>query len=183
MKGIKKAIIGLVAGIVAIFGVAALAACSDNSNNEGSKPQTVTGEYSYANPYAPEAAKYGVKVSVTVDDGKITKVEIVDSEYVQTSDGWKDSTHGKNYIAQENALLQKYVGLDVDDVLAMEIATETNGVPVSNSGSGEGEDTVNPDFDDETFVVDGTDLLIDHATQSCGRLVLAVQNALEKLDK
>ena len=177
MKGIKKAIIGLVAGIVAIFGVAALAACSDNSNNEGSKPQTVTGEYSYANPYAPEAAKYGVKVSVTVDDGKITKVEIVDSEYVQTSDGWKDGEAGKNYLAKENEILGRYVGLDVDDVLAMKIATETNGVPVSNNNDG----SENPDFDDSTFEVDGKDLLEDGATQSCGRLVLAVQDALKKL--
>ena len=80
MKGIKKALIGLVAGIVAIFGVAALAACSDNSNNNnngGDGAQTVTGQYDYyANKGAENETHYGVKVNVTVKDGKITKVEI-----------------------------------------------------------------------------------------------------------
>lgn len=168
MKGIKKAVIGLVAGIVAIFGVAALAACSDNSNNEGSKPQTVTGQWDYEQTYSENTTHYGVKVNVTVEDGKITKVEIAESDFVQATPSWTETDDGKNYLAKEADLLNAYKGLDVEDVLDMEVATASDKAPLKQNEEGF------KAYTDE-------DLLIDGATQSCGRILLAVQNALEKL--
>lgn len=188
MKGIKKAVIGLVAGIVAIFGVAALAACSDNSNNNNNGgAQTVTGQYDYyAHKGEENEMHYGVKVNVTVKDGKITKVEIDEnSGLTQLTPSWTEPGHDA-YEAGEAGLLQKYVGLDVDDVLAVDVQVRTEGENSKFPASGwqpvgcPVEDTVEGYV---PYVVDGETLLVDGATQSSGRLLLAVQNALEKLDK
>lgn len=149
MKRMKKALIGLAVGAVAALGVVGLAACGGNTT-------TLEGEYYYANPYSAEAPDYGVKVEVTVnkDDNTIEKVEIVESDYVQCTDSWKDKN---TYLNGEAELLAAYEGLEVDDVLAMTVTTGTDGTPSAVSES---------------------DLLITGATQSSGRLLKAVQDAL-----
>ena len=184
MKGIKKALIGLVAGIVAIFGVAALAACSDNSNNGGTE-QTVTGQYDYyANKGAENETHYGVKVNVTVKDGKITKVEIdKNSGLTQLTPTWTAAGHDA-YEAGEANLLKEYEGLDVDDVLAVDVQVRTEGEN-SKFPASTWQPVGCPVEDDVEgyvpYVVGDANLLVDGATQSSGRLLLAVQNALEKL--
>lgn len=152
MKRMKKALIGLAVGAVAALGVVGLAACGGNTT-------TLEGEYHYANPWSTEDAPkpdYGVKVEVTVnkDDNTIEKVEIVESDYVQCTESWTDKN---TYLNGEAELLAAYEGLEVDDVLAMTVTTGTDGTPSAVSES---------------------DLLITGATQSSGRLLKAVQDAL-----
>lgn len=145
MKRMKKALIGLAVGAVAALGVVGLAACGGNTT-------TLEGEYQYT----AWSTNYGVKVEVTVntDDNTIEKVEIVESDYVQCTDSWKDKN---TYLNGEAELLAAYEGLEVDDVLAMTVTTGTDGTPSAVSES---------------------DLLITGATQSSGRLLKAVQDAL-----
>ena len=145
MKRMKKALIGLAVGAVAALGVVGLAACGGNTT-------TLEGEYQYT----AWNTNYGVKVEVTVnkDDNTIEKVEIVESDYVQCTDSWKDKN---TYLNGEAELLAAYEGLEVDDVLAMTVTTGTDGTPSAVSES---------------------DLLITGATQSSGRLLKAVQDAL-----
>lgn len=149
MKRMKKALIGLAVGAVAALGVVGLAACGGNTT-------TLEGEYHYANTYSAGAPDYGVKVEVTVnkDDNTIEKVEIVESDYVQCTESWKDRNI---YVNGEAELLAAYEGIGVDDVLAMTVTLDKNGIPTAVSES---------------------DLLITGATQSSGRLLKAVQDAL-----
>ena len=118
------------------------------------------GEYKYENPYAA-GSYYGVKVSVTVKGSIIQSVSIVDSDYTQLSPanpdyGWTEDSR-QNYLNNEAGLLGKYAGLSVGEVLSMTVETSESGEPSS---------------------VSDEDLVITGATQSSGRLLLAVQNAL-----
>ncbi len=122
--------------------------------------QLCEGEYSYTN----YGTQYGVKVKVLVQDGAIVKVAIAPSSYTQLSPanpdyGWTDENR-QNYLNNEQSLLNAYSGKKVQDILAMSVATDNIGQPTSVSDSS---------------------LLISGATQSSGRLLLAVQNALGKL--
>lgn len=118
----------------------------------GGNTTTLEGEYQYT----AWSTNYGVKVEVTVntDDNTIEKVEIAESDYVQCTESWKDRNI---YVNGEAELLAAYEGLEVDDVLAMTVTTGTDGTPSAVSES---------------------DLLITGATQSSGRLLKAVQDAL-----
>ena len=127
--------------------------------------ETVEGDYHYVVNYGTEIT-YGVKVNVEIqsdDKGdRIRNVTIVESNYKQLSDanpsyGWTDENR-QNYLDNEQALLNAYRGLYVNDVLAMDVVTDASGVPSSVS-------------DDS--------LLISGATQSSGRLLLAVQDAIK----
>ena len=122
---------------------------------------TAEGVYHYTN----YGVDYGVKVNVEVQTDekgdRIRQVTIVDSDYTQLSEarpdyGWTDENR-QNYIDNEQALLDSYRGLYVANVLAMEVGTAANGEPTS---------------------VPGDAPLITGATQSSGRLLLAVQDAL-----
>ncbi len=145
MKRMKKALIGLAVGAVAALGVVGLAACGGNTT-------TLEGEYQYT----AWNTNYGVKVEVTVnkDDNTIEKVEIVESDYVQCTESWEDRNI---YVNGEAELLAAYEGISVDDVLAMTVTLDKDGIPTAVSES---------------------DLLITGATQSSGRLLKAVQDAL-----
>ena len=127
----------------------------------------VSGEYHYANVWAPEAPHYGVKVNVEVQTDKkgdrIRKVTIADSDYVQLSAeneeaGWTDDNR-QVYLDGEQELLNAYRGMYVADVLAMKASTSSTGEPSAVS--------------DDSVVISG-------ATQSSGRILLAVQDALCK---
>ena len=149
MNKMKKAIIGLAVGAVAALGVVGFAAC-------GSSEQTVEGEYHYANSCDETAPDYGIKVKVTVKDNKITKVEIVESDYVEVTDSWKDKAIWNDNI---DDLLAAYKGKTVDEVKKASVTLEDS-VPTA---------------------VGDEDLLITGATQGSGRLLKAVQDALADL--
>lgn len=120
------------------------------------------GEYSYANPYSATAPKYGVKVNVTVKGDTIVKVELVDSDYVRTSSSWVVNANEGDlgYEATEAAYadyLARFEGKKVADILALTVTTAENGTPSAISSA---------------------DYVLTGATQSSGRIVLAIQNAI-----
>ena len=120
--------------------------------------QVVSGEYHYANQWAPEAPHYGIKVNVVVKDGKIAAVGIANSDYVSVTDSWENKDIWNSGIS---SLLGKYSGKTVEEILAGDVITDDNGQPNKVS--------------DSAYFITG-------ATQGSGRLMLAVQNALSKLN-
>lgn len=110
------------------------------------------GEYKYENPWSA-GSYYGVKVNVTVNGDKIEKVAIVESDWTQCSDGWGDKAI---YLDDEADFLASFEGMKVADIKAVEVTTAESGQPEA---------------------IEGMDF-ITGATQSCGRLILAIQNAL-----
>lgn len=138
--------------------VAATACCVCALALAGCGGKSYSGEYHYDN-YGTE---YGIKVSVKVDDGVIKSVKVVDSDYVEVSavyDNLWTQENIDNWVNNLNSLLAKYEGKTVEEVLAIN-------VPVGDTGAPETPQTY-----------DG--LVITGATQSSGRLLLAVQNALK----
>ena len=119
--------------------------------------EVVTGEYHYPNAWSPDAPHYGIKVNVAVYNGTVVSVSVVDSDYVSVTDTWESKDIWLNGLDE---LLAAYNGRTVEAVLAEEVVT---------SGVGQ------PDK------VENGELMITGATQGSGRLLLAVQNALEKL--
>lgn len=167
MKRMKKALIGLAVGAAAALSVVGLAACGGNTISG-----TATGEYHYANPWGGK--DYGVKVEISVEDDIIQSVKIVDHDWVQVTDSWT----GKDaYLSKEATILGWYKGLDVDDVAALDVAVDEKGQPETQKDG----DKANPDFNE--CVIGETNLIESQATQSCARIILAVQNAIENLEK
>ncbi len=123
-------------------------------NALGVTNQTVvaSGEYKYENPWVADAY-YGVKVNVTLDGDKIVKVEIVASDYTQVTSSWADKALWEN---GEADYLAKFAGKTVAEIGAVVVNCKASGEPSS---------------------VEGFDIIIG-ATQSCGRLILAIQNAI-----
>lgn len=121
------------------------------------KTETFTGEYKYANAWTP-SKYYGVKVEVTVKGDKISEVKLVDCDYTVVTSTWGDSGKWTNGI---EGLLGQYVGKTVDEVKKIEVKKEANGQPSDKQELG--------------------GLLITGATQGSGRLLLAVQNALNEI--
>lgn len=121
--------------------------------------QNYYGEYAYENVWV-EGQFYGVKVKVTVqsdDKGeRIRAVEVVESDYVEVTPTWE----GK-YVWDEGleSLLLSYRGRYITDVLLSEVTVNASGEPSSVADNG---------------------YLISGATVGSGRLLLAVQNALEQ---
>ena len=111
------------------------------------------GEYSYPNPWAPYTT-YGIAVKVILKDNVIKKVVTVDSEHTEVSDNWEDRTI---WLSGEAALLDRYKDKTAEEVLAVTVTTDEDGTPAAVSN--------------EIYNITG-------ATQSSGRLLLAVQNAL-----
>ena len=118
-----------------------------------------TGEYHYANAWDSSAPDYGIRVAVKVKGGYILSVEVLDSDYVEVSEGWENANLWNDGLSN---LLSKYAGKTVQEVLAVEVTT-------SESTPGQPED-----ISDQQYVIAG-------ATQGSGRLMLAVQNALSML--
>lgn len=119
-----------------------------------SNGKTVNGDYHYDTDYGT----YGVKVQVIVDDGVIGSVSITDSDYIEVSDGWEGS---KLWYDGADALLAEYSGKTVEEVLAIEVSCSESGQPVSGQDLG--------------------GLIVSGSTQSSGRLLLAVQDALRNI--
>ena len=119
----------------------------------------VTGEYAYDDPWTP-GAKYGVKVEVTVLGDIIINVTVTSTDsdmYTNISSSWYDKAKWENGQA---AFLASFVGKTVAEVKAIVVDCAVNGFPNSVTGF--------------TGVIG--------ATQSSGRTILAIQDALSKLD-
>ena len=173
MKRMKRALIGLAVGAVAALGVVGLAACGDTVISG-----TATGEYHYANPWSSASPDYGVRVEVTVEEDIIQSVKIVDHDWVQATEGWE---HRDDYLAKESTILGWYKGLDVDDVMKLEVAVDDKGQPETQKIQDENKQEVpNPDFN--ACVIGDTNLIYTTATQSCARILLAVQDAIENIE-
>lgn len=122
------------------------------------KEVTYTGEYHY-NAYSTE---YGAKVDVVVKGDKIVSVKLyteAESGYVRTSAGWESKATAEDGYA---ALVAKFAGKTV---------AEINAITVTYPEGGGAPSAVPTEFN------------IAGATQSAGRVVLAVQNALSKIGK
>lgn len=159
----KKA---LKVGLIALLGAAAvstcaLAGCDKGDNNGGDKKVngTFTGEYHYEQ----YNTNYGVKVEVVVENDVIKSVTTKESGYTESSDDrgtWKKAT----WTDHEDEVYAKYVGKTVSEVLAINVACEESGAPVTSTA-------------EAPVTYDG--LIYTGATMSSGRLLLAVQNALK----
>lgn len=156
MKRMKKAFIGLAVGAVAALSVVGLAACG------GGLSGTATGDYHYES----NGRTYGVKVEVTVENDKIEEVKIVDHNYTEATEitiPGNDWDGGVSYKAGIANLLAEFKGMTVSEVNEIEVPCNEAGQP------------------DETKA-DYGDLIIEGSTQSCGRLILAVQDAIENIE-
>lgn len=126
----------------------------------GNETKTVEGDYHYVTDYGT----YGVKVSVEVEDSsvgyKIKKVSLIDCDYTVTTSAQYGFADEAKWNGGLNALLDVYSGRTVSSVLEKKVTTDASSAPTAVS--------------DSAFVIAGV-------TQSSGRLLLAVQNALKKL--
>ena len=159
-----KKLIVIALAVVMALSVVAFAACGG--------AQTVEGEYSYKNAWDKTGTQsYGAKVTVTVKGGVITSVEVAaDTDtFFNLSSGWTDKSKWEN---GEKAMIDSFVGLTVKEVKAIKVTcdTETN----SEAHTVKGQPTKIEGAPANLKVVSG-------ATQSSGRLILAVQDALEHL--
>jgi len=135
--------------------------------------KVLTGEYHYANPYSAQAPDYGIKVKVVVKDGEVLCVKEANHKYTAVTDSWTDK---QKWFDGYDELFNKYNGKTVEELLAIDVATnpETVGSADTYFSAVQGQ----PDNGQE---LDG--LVITGATQGSGRLLLAVQDALSKLDE
>ena len=151
--------VGAMAAIAAV-GVASFAAC-------GSDPVDYKGSYKYENAWVP-GSYYGVNVTVTVDGDKITKVVCdADTDTMHNiTPTWQEAEgqlgHDKA-AAGLNDYLKKFEGMKVADVKAISVSKADNG---------------QPNTDEAAHTAQGT-LLYTGATQTSGRIILAVQDALK----
>ena len=150
----KKLIVIALAVVMALSLVVVLAAC------EGEK--TYDGEYSYAHPYGVEGKTYGAKVHVTVKGGVIMSVTVdADTEdYFNLTDSW---TSKQTWIDGQEAFLKSFEGMTVKELKAIKVACNEKGVPNEN-----GITELPADWN-----------YVTGATQSSGRIILAMQNALK----
>ena len=173
----KKLLVIALAVILVVSAVCVLAACG--------KEEVVEGEYSYfAYDYAAQALsttnKYGCKVKVTVKGGVITAIEVTadTASFYNLTATWTDNyqadgnpTAGKKaWMDNGQAMADSFVGLTVEEVNAITVGKTTELVESTPAGQ-------------PTGITGAPSALkvVTGATQSSGRLILAVQNALSKL--
>ncbi len=163
MKKLFKAF--LLVAVVACCAVAvAFAGCGDKTTGT-----TYEGDYHYSQTHGVNTTVYGIKVKVTVDGDKITKVEKVASDYVEvttstTVPGRWEQAQIDNWNNNLGALLKAYEGKTVAEIKALEVKC-TDSVPDKKADQSWGDSA----------------LCISDATQGSGRVLLAVQNALSKI--
>ncbi len=148
------------AGLAVTVSAGALSFAACGGGNEEVYNGTYSGEYSYQNPYGDD--RYGVKVSVEVEDNVIKNVVIVNSDYTEASPAmgkWNPELWFEN----AQSVLVKYRGKTVSEILAITVECDENGEPVAST---------------EQKPVNYDGLIQSGATLSSGRLLKAVQNAL-----
>ncbi len=149
----------LVVGAVAAVACAALVGCGKDYTG------SYNGEYKYSSTWGG----YGVTGAVEVKGEKITKVTCTDPEgYHNITASWKENQHegdlghDKAAAGLEAYITSHIVGKTVDEIKAINVAVEEGGAPtVGAEASGQGD-----------FIYTG-------ATQTSGRIILAIQNALK----
>ena len=156
-----KKLIVIALAVVMALSIVAFAACGGS--------ETVEGEYSYDNTWTP-GQKYGCKVTVTVKGGVITAIEVAaDTDtFFNLSAGWKDKALWEK---DGQAMIDSFVGLTVEEVNKITVTKNTD----ASKGSLE-----------QPAAITGAPAslkIVSGATQSSGRVILAVQNALSKLAK
>ncbi|MCM1042878.1 MAG: FMN-binding protein [Corallococcus sp.] len=163
----RSKILVLMLALVLAFSAVALCACG------GGKDGTAEGEYSYfAWDYTANKPgttnKYGCKVTVTVEEGKITQIKIAEDTdtYYNLSANWGDKDTWTN---GANAFTQGFVNMTPADVMKIKVATAA------------ADDAENRTPKGQPSGITGCDTYVTGATQSSGRFVLALQNALSKL--
>ncbi len=158
----KKLIVIALAVVMMVSAVAVLAACG----------KTYEGEYSYVSPYNA-AQKYGCKVKVTVKGDTITNVEVVaDTEdFFNLTSSWNDKSKWEQ---GGQGMIDSFVGLTIDEVnkIVVKCDTETNSETHATKGQ--------PQANGISNIPTGLKV-VTGATQSSGRLILAVQNALKNV--
>lgn len=150
----KKFLMAIVVAALTVMACVAMVACGET---------TYSGEYKYENPYALGSGNYyGVAVDVTVSGGKITKVVCKDETDTlhNITPTWANHDTAAAGLAD---YLKKFEGVKVSDVKAIEVSKNDKGVP---------------NTDDAAKTAQG-DLLYSGATQTSGRIILAVQDALK----
>lgn len=122
--------------------------------------QVVTGEYSYENSWTP-GNYYGIKVMVEVKDGKIVEVSTmaIPDNWTNVTASWDTDGSKAAGVAE---YLKKYEGKTVDEVMAIKVSKNEAGQPNT----------------DEAGQASQGDLIYSGATQTSGRIILAVQDAL-----
>lgn len=127
-----------------------------------------TTTYSGETSYVEYGTNYGIKVNVEVQGDRISKVTVVDSDYVSASpSGWNSDPWFNNL----STLLAAYRGKTVEEILAKKVAAyaATEGqAPYAK--------------DDAEFTDFGGEFIITGATLGSARLMLAVQDALQKVN-
>ncbi len=161
-----KKILVLALAIVMALSVVALVACGTE--------ETVEGSYAYANAWTPEQ-QYGCKVKVTVKGGVITAIEVTpDTDtYYNLSSGWTDKSKWEN---GGEDMINSFIGMKVEDVNKIKVACDAETDTAARTVKGQPKAGGISDAPAALKVVAG-------ATQSSGRLILAVQDALSKLGK
>ena len=153
----KKLIVIALAVVLALSALVVLAACDSE--------KTYDGEYSYAHPYAPDSgAKYGAKVHVTVKGGVImgVTVDADTADFFNLTDSWTEE--GKaNWNSHKAEFLKSFEGMTVAELKAIKVECNEKGVPNEKGISGMPKDW--------NYVAG--------CTQSSGRIILAMQNALK----
>lgn len=143
----------LVAGALAAVATVGLVGC-------GESEKTYTGSYTYINAWTP-AQDYGVTVTVKVKGSKIVSVECAaDTDTVHNvTPTW--ANHDATVAALPD-YLKKFEGKSVKEIKNLEVKT-TNAVPDVGNASGQG------------------DYILTGSTQTSGRIILAIQNALNQV--
>ncbi len=194
MKKVFKGLSILVASAALCGGIATATACSGGYDGK------YVGSYHYTNEHN---AVYGMMVEVTVENNIITKVRDITNTDLSKQEGtvripvegqwgvyekdengndkWEtksncpwtvvseampdygwDDDSVKNWTDNESYLLQCYEGKSVADILDIQVFIKETGEPYSKD------------------LNTGVEVLRAGATQSCGRLLLAIQDALGK---
>lgn len=182
----KKALV-IVLTLVLALSVVALASCSG---------KTYDGEYSYKSAYGDDL--YGCKVHVTIQGNVITKVVVEkdSAEYRNLSAGWtdnyqesgKDSAGKTNWRLHGQEMADSFVGLTVEEVLNMKVFVEEVSYSTQYDKVPAGQPVTNGKVETIKYIPEQLKAVVGWseefngagATQSSGRLVLAVQDALLK---
>lgn len=167
MKKLLK-VFALVAVVACCAVAVAFAGCGESA-------QTYDGEYKYENTYSP-GSYYGVKVHVTVKGDKITKVTC--DEETDTMHNVTPSWKGHDVtVPAIGDYLKKFEGKTVAEVKALNVKVEESGAP-STVAKGQ---TLGAAWLFDLSYTDGEETVKTGATQTAGRFVLAIQDALKNV--
>lgn len=133
-----------------------------NALSQADGYKVVEGEYGYPNPWGGQG--YGAKVRVVLKDNVIKKVVTLKSEYTNATPSWDTAL----WYNEADRILAAYEGRTVEEITDLEVAKKADGSPLVKEDGG--------------FSDFGSEFLATDATMSSARLMLAVQNALSKVN-